>query len=76
MAATNPALGAGVPPQSRCPDRGSIPPATARLVPLEGSMQDILFVVEEAEYGSFRHSAAGAAIHIETGITGLETPQR
>jgi len=28
-------------------------------------MEDILFVVEEAEDGSFRASAAGAAIHTE-----------
>jgi hypothetical protein len=28
-------------------------------------MQDILFVVEEAEDGSFRASAAAAAIHTE-----------
>jgi len=39
-------------------------------------MQEILFVVEEAEDGSYRASAAGAAIHTETGITGLETSQR
>lgn len=37
----------------------------ARLVPLEGAMQEILFVVEEAEDGSFRASAAAAAIHTE-----------
>jgi hypothetical protein len=40
---------------------GSIPPATTRLVPQEGAMQEILFVVEEAEDGSHRASAAGAA---------------
>ncbi len=59
------APGVAVPPQSLCPDRGSTPPATARLVPLEGAMQEILFVVEEAEDGSYRASAAGAAIHTE-----------
>jgi len=41
-----------------------------------GAMQDILVVVEEAVDGSYRASAAAAAIHTETGITGLETPQR
>ncbi len=64
-AAANPAPAVAVPPQSLCPDRGSIPPATARLVPLESIMQEILFVVEEAEDGSFRASAAAAAIHTE-----------
>ena len=59
------APGVAVPPQSLCPDRGSITPATATLVPLEGAMQEILFVVEQAEDSSFRASAAGAAIHIE-----------
>ena len=54
-----------VPPQSLCPDRGNLPTTTARLVPLEGAMQEILFVVEEAEDGSYRASAAAAAIHIE-----------
>ena len=54
-----------VPPHTLCPERGNIPPTTARLVPLEGAMQEILFVVEEAEDGSFRASAAGAAIHTE-----------
>jgi hypothetical protein len=39
-------------------------------------MQEILCVVEEAEDGSYRASAAAAAIHTETGITGLETPPR
>ncbi|MCT4368423.1 hypothetical protein FB106_112100 [Synechococcus sp. Ace-Pa] len=34
---------------------------------LEAAMQEILFVVEEAEDGSFRASAAGAAIHTEAG---------
>ena len=63
--AANPAPGVAVPPQSLCPDRGSIPPTTARLVPLEGAMQEILFVVEEAEDGSYRASAAAAAIHTE-----------
>ena len=37
----------------------------ARPVALEGVMQEILFVVEEAEDGSFRASAAAAAIHTE-----------
>jgi hypothetical protein len=32
---------------------GSLSSTTARLVPLEGAMQEILFVVEEAEDGSF-----------------------
>ena len=40
-------------------------PTTARLVPSEGAMQEILFVVEEAEDGSYRASAAAAAIHTE-----------
>jgi hypothetical protein len=62
-AAANPAPGGGVPPQLLYPDRGSIPPTTARLVSLEGAMQEILFVVEEAEDGSYRASAAAAAIH-------------
>jgi hypothetical protein len=50
-------------------------------------MQEILFVVEEAEDGSYRASAAAAAIHTEAdtldatpsrelGTTGLETPPR
>ena len=56
--------------------RATSPPTRAKLVPLAGSMQDIPFVDEEAEDGSLRASAAGAAIHTETGITGLETPQR
>jgi hypothetical protein len=30
---------------------------------MEGAMQEILFVVVEAEDGSYRASAAGAAIH-------------
>ncbi|CAK6694807.1 hypothetical protein IFHNHDMJ_01700 [Synechococcus sp. CBW1107] len=64
-AAANPAPAVAVPPQSLCPDRVSILPTTARLVPLEGVMQEILFVVEEAEDGSFRASAAAAAIHTE-----------
>jgi hypothetical protein len=34
-------------------------------MPLEGVMQEILFVVEEAEDGSDRASAAAAAIHTE-----------
>ena len=74
MAAAHPAPGVAVPPQSLCPDRGSIPPTTARLVPLEGAMQEILFVVEEAEDGSYRASAAGAAIHTEADT--LEELQR
>ena len=41
------------------------PPTTARLVQSEGAMQEILFVVEEAEDGSYRASAAAAAIHTE-----------
>ena len=57
--------GVAVPPQTLCPDRGNFLPTTARLVPLEGAMQEILFVVEEAEDGSFRASAAAAAIHTE-----------
>ncbi|WP_432785600.1 hypothetical protein AAJV73_04330 [Cyanobium sp. BSA11S] len=65
MAAANPAPGVAVPPQSVGPARGSIPPTTARLVLSEGAMQEILFVVEEAEDGSYRASAAGAAIHAE-----------
>ena len=68
MAAANPAFGVGVPPQSLCLDRVSILLTTARLVPLEGFMQDILFVVEEAEDGSFRASAAAAAIHTEAQV--------
>jgi hypothetical protein len=64
-AAANPAPAVAVPPQSLCPDRVIILPTTARLVPLEGVMQEILFVVEEAEDGSFRASAAAAAIHTE-----------
>jgi len=64
-AAANPALGVAVAPQFLCPDRGSIPPTTARLESLEGAMQEILFVVEEAEDGSYRASAAAAAIHTE-----------
>jgi hypothetical protein len=55
-----------VPPQTLCPDWGNILPTPARLVSLEGAMQEILFVVEEAEDGSFRASAAAAAIHTET----------
>jgi hypothetical protein len=39
-------------------------------------MQEILFVDEEEEDGSYRASAVAAAIHTETGITGLETPPR
>jgi hypothetical protein len=65
MAAANPAPAVAVPPQPPCPDKGSILPTTATLVPLEGAMQDHLFVVEEAEDGSFRASAAAAAIHTE-----------
>lgn len=61
-AAANLALGVAVPPQSLCPDRGA--------------MQEILFVDEEEEDGSYRASAVAAAIHTETGITGLETPPR
>lgn len=55
--------------------RAASPPTTATLVPLEGSMREIHFVDEEAEDGSFRASAAAAAIHTEAGTTGLETPQ-
>jgi streptomycin 6-kinase len=47
------------------PRQGSISPTTARLVPLEGAVQEILFVVEEPEDGSYRASAAAAAIHTE-----------
>ena len=54
-----------MPPQSIRPERGSLPPTTARLVPLEGAQQEILFVVEEAEDRSFWASAAAAAIHTE-----------
>jgi hypothetical protein len=43
----------------------SIPPTAVRLGPLESAMQEILFLVEEAEDGSFRASAAAAAIHTE-----------
>ena len=43
----------------------SIPPTAVRLGPLESTMQEILFLVEEAEDGSFRASAAAAAIHTE-----------
>lgn len=64
-AGANLAPGVIVLPQSLCPDRVSILPTTARLVLLEGVMQEILFVVEEAEDGSFRASAAAAAIHTE-----------
>ncbi len=38
---------------------------TARLVRQEGAMQDILFVVEDAENGSDRARAAAAAIHTQ-----------
>jgi hypothetical protein len=61
-AAAHLALGVAVPPQSLCPDRGA--------------MQEILFVDEEEEDGSYRASAVAAAIHTEKGITGLETPPR
>ena len=64
-AAGNPAPGVAVPPQTLCQDRVNILPTAARLVLLEGAMQEILFVVEEAEDGSFRASAAAAAIHTE-----------
>jgi hypothetical protein len=64
-AAANPAAGVGVPPQSLSPDKGNIPLTTVRLGPVEGAMQEILFVVEEAEDGSYRASAAAAAIHTE-----------
>ena len=67
MAAASPAVGVAVPPQSLCPDRGSILLTTARLVPLEVAMQEILFVAEESEDGSYRSSAAAAAIHTEAG---------
>ena len=43
----------------------SIPPTAVRLVPLESAMQEILFLVDEAEDGSFQASAAAAAIHTE-----------
>ena len=43
----------------------SIPPTAVRLGPFESAMQEILFLVEEAEDGSFRASAAAAAIHTE-----------
>jgi hypothetical protein len=39
-------------------------------------MQDIFFMIEDAEDGSFQASSAPASIQTETGITGLETPQR
>ena len=65
-AAVNPAQGLAVPPQSLCPiGTASIPPTAVRLGPFESAMQEILFLVEEAEDGSFRASAAAAAIHTE-----------
>jgi hypothetical protein len=60
--AANPAPGMAVPPQSVCPVSSCIPSSIARLVSLEAAMQEILLVVEEAEDGSFRASAAGAAM--------------
>jgi len=65
VAAAKPAPGVAVPPQPVGPDTGSIPPTTATLVSFGGAMQEILFVVEEAEDGSYRASAAAAAIHTE-----------
>jgi len=51
-----------------------MPPTPVRLVIAEVAMQEILFVVEEAEDGSFRASAASAAIHTEA--DSLEDLQR
>jgi hypothetical protein len=65
VAAANTAPGVAVPPQSIGQARGSIPPTTARLVPSGGATQETLVVVEEAEDGSFRARAAGAAIPTE-----------